>query len=82
VARPTSYLIFKNQGIHQGSMRFFPMAPLNNLELALRVWIMPEDKAQANSKTEHTRQYVSILIWFATQYSGIRRPLKANSRIL
>jgi hypothetical protein len=55
VARPTSYLIFKNQGIHQGSMRFFPMAPLNNLELALRVWIMPEDKAQANSKTEHTR---------------------------
>ena len=41
---------------------------------------MLEDKAQANEKAEHTRQYVSILSWFATPYSGIRSVLKAVLR--
>jgi hypothetical protein len=40
---------------------------------------MVEDKAQADEKAQHTRQYVSILSRPATQYSAIRWGFETSS---
>jgi hypothetical protein len=40
---------------------------------------MVEDKAQADAKAQHTRQYVSILSRPATPYSAIRWGFKTSS---
>jgi hypothetical protein len=41
---------------------------------------MVEDKAQADAKAQHTRQYVSILSRPATPYSAIRWGFKTSYR--
>ena len=52
------------------------------VEVVSEPQIMFESKAQTDSKTEHTRQYVSILNWFGTQLSDIRWGYETTSEPL
>ena len=52
------------------------------MKVVLEAQIIFEIKAQADSKVQHTRQYVTILNRLATQISGMRWGYKNTSRRL
>jgi hypothetical protein len=54
--------------------RFDPGSEI--IEPISKKWIRVHGKAQADSKAEHTRKYVSILNWFATPSWTLRHFLR------
>ena len=53
----------------------------NELEPISKRWLRVQGKAQADSKAEHTRKYVSILNRFATPPWTLRRIFEMGSKI-